>query len=447
MKARVLVAALAIVASGWATSRAADSELDVRRARESWRSGQYAAALKEARRAVAVAPSSVEAHLTWGGFAESLGEFDEARAAYAKARALDPNSPEALHAIATLSARSGQYANALTFLEFIAASHPWQVRTAFLHGPLEVRRGLMREHHWLEPVIQLRIDILMETADLAGARALAREYGLVDPSRQYCEEVQQIPAGPESGKALPALRLATLAQPREAACVASYGRRLADEGYMRLARVMLLEATRVASSPDDKASAERYLRVRLSGGRETAKRAEQLSMIGRQRYSRDGDVDGAMRLLEEAVRIDPAFPRPYNHLARIAWNQGDRPASIRRLEQGLRADPDSWRTHRNLGKALAILGRLSDAESHLRKTVELFGDDVGGHLALARVLYAAGKYDAYVEHTRLALGVARSGQRDLSEVEAFMTEHQRSGPSGALPPAPDPALLTGWNFD
>lgn len=87
---------------------------------------------------------------------------------------------------------------------------------------------------------------------------------------------------------------------------------------MRYGRLMVAEGTRVTPSPGNKASGQNYLRIRLAGGREIGKRAEQLAQIGRLRYVCDGDVEGASRLLREAVRLDPRFARPYIHLARIA---------------------------------------------------------------------------------------------------------------------------------
>ena len=126
----------------------------------------------------------------------------------------------------------------------------------------------------------------------------------------------------------------------------------------------------------------------------------------------------------------------------IASDLGDREGALTWLQRGLKADPDSWRTHRNLGKLFAELERYPEAEMHLRKTVQLFGDDAGGRLALARVLYAQGKYDEFVQYTRAAVKFA-SGYRgglDVAEVRAFLQKFELSGPGRALPPAPDPPI-------
>src|SRR5262249_57787383 len=144
-------------------------------------------------------------------------------------------------------------------------------------------------------------------------------------------------------------------------------------------------------------------RMRVGGNRAVPRRAEQLFLIARQRYLREGDLGGAPRLFDECIRLAPAFARPYNYRALMAADQGDREAALAWYGKGLKADADSWRTHRNLGKLLSEMERHPEAEMHLRKTVELFGDDAGGHLALARVLYAEGKYDEFLKEATAAV--------------------------------------------
>src|ERR1051326_1552463 len=229
--------------------------------------------------------------------------------------------------------------------------------------------------------------------------------------------------GPE---ALRDLRLAALGEPGNASCIWWLGQTTTDEGYVRLGRVLVTESIRLVRLQRHEAFQrmhEGYMRVRLGNGQEVPKRAEQLFIIGRQRYLRDRDADGAARLFTESVRLAPRFARPYSYLSRIAWDRGDKDGAVVWLQRGVEADPDSWRTHRNLGKLLAAVGRTELAEVHLRKAVELFEDDAGGRFALARVLYARGSFAEYVAQTHIA------------------------GPGRTLPPAPDPPLVRGWVYD
>jgi tetratricopeptide (TPR) repeat protein len=196
-----------------------------------------------------------------------------------------------------------------------------------------------------------------------------------------------------------------------------------------------------------KESAARYIKVRLGGSREVSKRAEQLFIVGRQRYLRDGDVDGATRLFEESIRLAPGFARPYRYRAAIASAIGDREAALAWLHRGLQADPDSWGTHRSLGRLLADLERYPEAEMYLRKTVQLFADDAGGRLALARVLYAQGRYDDFATEARAAVASLAARKAPAPEVQDFLAKFDRWGPGAALPPAPDPRAIVGWSHD
>ena len=84
---------------------------------------------------------------------------------------------------------------------------------------------------------------------------------------------------------------------------------------------------------------------------------------------------------------------------------------------------------------------------HLRKTVQLFGDDAGGRLALARVLYAQGKYDDFARESRAALAFFATEKMSVPEVQDFLAKFDRWGPGTALPPASDPRTILGWNYD
>src|SRR5919108_742826 len=104
------------------------------------------------------------------------------------------------------------------------------------------------------------------------------------------------------------------------------------------------ESTRVTSAASSKESGQRFVRIRLGGARPVSKRAESLFMIAKQRYLRDGDVEGAARLFDDSLRLSPTFARPYSYKARLALDEGDREAAVQWLRRGVEADPESWRT-------------------------------------------------------------------------------------------------------
>lgn len=426
---------------------AVDPQSALARAQEAFAAGRYAEALAEARRAAEVAPTSLTAITARAAMAEFMGEFDEAQAAYTKAATLAPDDPGLLYRRASFAVRTGDYDAALQLLDRLFLAHPRRARWLFTWAPRMLQPWTLKAYPSLEHLVQVRIDILMEKGDLQQARAMARGAGLTRGEEATCAGARRHASGESSEQTFTAFRLAALGDPDAADCVWWYGQWLTDEGYARLARLMVEEAARVTPSQGNRDSAARYLRIRLGGGKEIPKRAEQLFQIAAQRYRRDGDVGGARRLFEEAIRLAPQFVRPHSYLARMALDEGDEAGAVGWLERAAAADPDSWRTRRNLGQLLERLERYPAAEAQLRRTVELFGDDVGGRLSLARVLYAQGKYEDYVDHTRVALNFAASFHENLPEVRAFVTKFERWGPGAALPPAPDPQLILGWNHD
>jgi len=422
----------------------------VERSRAAYAQGRYQDALETARRAVDAAPRSVPAQLARGGMAEFMGEFDEASQAYAQAQALAPADNATRYRVARFATRVGDYDRALRELDAILATQPKAAQLFFRWAPASMQKPLLKASPALEQFVQLQIDIMMEKGDLTGARRLARQHAIVESGHDYCAEANAKTGRKGSSEdVFKAFRLAALGQPDSADCIWWYGQWLTDEGYMRLGRLMVEEGTRVTSSPANKESGNRFVRIRLGGARPVSKRAESLFMIAKQRYLRDGDAEGAARLFDESLRLSPTFARPYSYKARLALDDGDREAAIRWLQRGVEADADSWRTWHNLGRLLLAADRWEDAERALARTIELFPDDVGGRLALARVLYARGNWDGYRSQTEHALGFAR-GMRgnDVTKASAdFLSKFQRWGPGGALPPTPDPRVILGWNQD
>lgn len=428
---------------------AAAPRIDTGPAATAFRAGRYAEALALARRAADASPTSTQALIARAAMAEFMGEFDEAKSYYDRVAAMIPDDPEIVYRQASYALRVGEYDRALAQLDRLLALHPRRVRWLFQYAPTRFQARLLRENPSLANLVQVKLDILMEKGRLEQARGMAKAYAIVEPGQDYCGQARSLSRDPDRDReeVFRAFRLATLGQPDAADCIWWYGQWLSDEGYVRLGRLMVLEGARVTGSATNKEGAARYVRIRLGGSRDVPKRVEQLFLIARQRYLRDGDIEGAARLFDECIRLAPGFARPYSYRAMMAVDLGDRQEALAWLQKGLRADGDSWRTHRNLGKLLSDMERYPEAELHLRRTVELFGDDAGGRLALARVLYAEGKYDDFVKETRAAVTFLANFKGLIPEVRDFLAKFDRWGPGAALPPAPDPHVVIGWNYD
>ena len=436
----------------------------VERAATAYAHGRYQDALEAARRAAEAAPRSLRAQLMRGDLAEFMGEFDEAGRAYAQAQALAPDDNGTRYRVASFATRTGDYERALRELDAILGTQPKPAQLFFRWAPPAVQRALLKRSPALAQFVELQIDILMEKGDLAAARELARRHAIVEAGHDYCAEANRKKASKRASNddVFRAFRLAALGQPDSADCIWWYGQWLTDEGYMRLGRLMVEEGTRRTPSAANKESGSRFVRIRLGGAQPVAKRAESLFMIAKQRYLRDGDVDGAARLFDESLRVSPSFARPYAYKARLALDDGDREAAVRWLRRGVEADPESWRTWHNLGRLLLSTERWDEATAALTRAVTLFPDDVGGRLALARARYAVGDWDGYRRQTEYVVKLMR-GLRDtkliddpaklspkvrlVDDPEDFFAKFQRWGPGAAMPPMPDPSVIIGWNQD
>ena len=441
-------AALVVLTLAAPTAATESPAKQTERAHAAYRAGRYQEALEAARGAAAAAPRALDTVMLHADLAEFLGEFDEAGRAYAQAQALAPNDMLIHYRVAVYGVRIGDYDRAVRELDAILALQPDALQMLYRYAPTAVQKVLLPQYRLLAQLTQVKIDVLMEKDDLAAARALARSYGIVEAGRDYCNEARrlQTQAG-NRDDVFRAFRLAALGQPGAADCIWWYGQWLTDEGYMRLGRLMVEEGMRATPAAANKASGARYVRIRL-GAKPVSKRAESLFLVGRQRLLRDGDHEGAARLFDEAIRIAPHFTRAYNYRALSAWQRGDSAGAIGWLERAVAADPHAWRSHRNLGQLLASLERWQESEKALRKTVELFDDDAGARLAYARVLYALGRHDEFVQHARRALAfVGGRAPDEVKDVVTFLARFDRWGPGPALPPAPDPRLLLGWIYD
>src|SRR5262245_49306376 len=300
-----LFAALAATAQEGRSPAAPVSDVDL--AVAAFRAGRHAEALAAARRAAHASPTAGRALTTRASIAEFMGEFDEARTFYDKAAALTPDAPALIYRQASYALRVGEYDRALAQLDRLLALHPRQVRWLFQYAPTRLQAQLLRENPSLEHIVQTKIDILMEKGDLAQARRLAQGYAIVQPGQDYCGQARAVMAGRNREDVFKAFRLATLGQPDAADCIWWYGQWLSDEGYVLLGRVMVIEGSRVTGSAPNRESGAPYVRIRLGGNRDVPKRAEQLFLIARQRYLRDGDLEGAQRLFDECIRLAPGF--------------------------------------------------------------------------------------------------------------------------------------------
>jgi tetratricopeptide (TPR) repeat protein len=101
-----------------------------------------------------------------------------------------------------------------------------------------------------------------------------------------------------------------------------------------------------------------------------------------------GDLNRAIDILEEGVRLHPHAAALYNNLAVALDRRGDHDESLRTAEQGLLQDPSLAQLHKNVGDGRYRAGRYEEALDAYRRAVrndESLGSDV--YLKLGNIHY------------------------------------------------------------
>ncbi len=432
MVVQLSLVAVASISPGLAHADTADAdpqkvrEEKIRSGQNAFEAGDLGRAWDEVRSIPVASLNHTQLLLARGEIAEAVGEFREASTAYAKAEAKGSRHPALLYRRASLDARRGAYDKALGYLTQI------------------IQR---EEDSHLKPVVQFMLDLHVEQGSIDVARKLAWEHGVLNKERLYCFDGKAALVAGNLKSMYENYRLGILAHPKDDICMTWYGWMLVDAGFVRMARVLLLEAARVTKFKHRKVQAKHYFSARLAGGKEIPKEAEQLILIGRQRLLRDGDPEGATALLKRAMSLAPHFDRSYLLMSIAARERGDSRQEVAWIRRALSADPKSWAAHRALGRTLLRLGRFREAKPHLQKAVELYEKDIGSRLLLAQIHYRLGAYKDYSDITQEALVLGSQMSSPLGRVQRFYNEFHKSGPLERLPPVVDPPMEFGWHPD
>ena len=117
-----------------------------------------------------------------------------------------------------------------------------------------------------------------------------------------------------------------------------------------------------------------------------------------------GDIDGAIRHYDEAVRLNPSSHRNAFLLGGILLLQGRAEEATVQFQDALRLKPDFPDAHCDLAEALAQQGRLDQALAHFKEALRLKPDlpEAQNNLAWLRATEADPKYRDGAEAVRLA---------------------------------------------
>jgi tetratricopeptide (TPR) repeat protein len=128
----------------------------------------------------------------------------------------------------------------------------------------------------------------------------------------------------------------------------------------------------------------------------------------------NGRVPEAIRVFENALRIEPDYAEGHHNLGNALWKAGNRPEAIREDEYALRLNPDYADAHVTLGAALVVLGKPEDAIRHFEEALRIFSsrstrmDKYGcgaAHMNIGLALLTQGKARDAMAHYEEALRI------------------------------------------
>ncbi len=116
----------------------------------------------------------------------------------------------------------------------------------------------------------------------------------------------------------------------------------------------------------------------------------------------------AVKVLQQALRLDPDLPSLRYHLGLAFHVIGDEADAETELRQAVSRMPDSAAAHNYLGIVLFQLGDVKSALGEFRAATRLAPKDPNAHFNLGEALARTGESNSAVEELRVAAGLAPS---------------------------------------
>ena len=116
-----------------------------------------------------------------------------------------------------------------------------------------------------------------------------------------------------------------------------------------------------------------------------------------------GERDGAIRHLDEAVRVRPDFALALSDLGRLHFLNGDVDRAVALFSRAIAASPELPQAHHNLGTVRLAQRNREGAEAHFRRALEEWPEFAEAHYGLGEALEAESQPDEAFEHYRRAV--------------------------------------------
>jgi tetratricopeptide (TPR) repeat protein len=127
-------------------------------------------------------------------------------------------------------------------------------------------------------------------------------------------------------------------------------------------------------------------------------------------YQSMGDDERALAFYQKALAIRP-YPQAYSNIGAIYHQRGEYAKAVEAYQQAIALRPNARETHRNLGDALARLGRQPEAVAAYRRAIQLAEKDLevnpnDARIAASLAVYLQKAGDADRARDRIAQAVA-----------------------------------------
>jgi Tfp pilus assembly protein PilF len=138
------------------------------------------------------------------------------------------------------------------------------------------------------------------------------------------------------------------------------------------------------------------------------------------------DLQGAVSVLETAVRVDPRQSQGHNMLGAAFTRVGRGQEAIQEFEIALKIDPGNVNARYNLVFALVKAGQVAAAEGNMGQVVAAFPKDAGLHNLWGELLDREGKYSEAIAQFDLAIALDSTLEAARANRAESLSRQQKS---------------------
>jgi tetratricopeptide (TPR) repeat protein len=309
--------------------------------------GQYAAAIPEWAKAIAMSPDDARARNNYGQTLAHAGKTDEAIAQLRKAVFYKPHYPEAHNNLAIALENAGRAEEAIEQYRQALEDNP-----GYPEAHNNLGRALMMQHHLSEAVeeFQHALAINPQYAEVSNnlGYALAEQGHLDLAVAQYRQAIE---SDPKYAHAYNNLGLALAMQDNLDEAIADFSKAIELDPAYGSAEANLGHAL---LSKNDLDGAIPHLQRALDLGPETAETHDNLGLA----LAEKGQTGDAIPQFERALQLSPSLVEAHYHLGMALVMTGKRTEGLAHWRQALRKDPDNVQV---LNETAWVLSTTADA--------------------------------------------------------------------------------------